>query len=228
MSGPGLAATAVLFDLDNTLLDRDAGFLLFCRELYQTSGAMSQTHTEAEAVALMASFDREGDRSRFDVFSDIMAQWPGVFQDLEQAMQVYMGSYPRLLVLHPLTRELLEDLQDRGTPTAAIVTNGGSIMQMLKIRESGLEGLLDAVVISEEAGVAKPNSRIFERALAEIGASPGAATFVGDNPDADILGAKALEMRTAWIRNGREWPYEAQQPDHTVDHVWELRDVLLG
>ena len=218
---------AVLFDLDNTLLDRDTGFLRFCQELFHTSGVMGQTHTEEEAVALMVSFDASGLRSRHDMFNDIIRQWPGVFQDVEQAMQVYLASYPRMLVLDASTRALLEDLQDRGVP-CGIVTNGGSIMQMNKIRESGLEGLVQSIVISEEVSVAKPDRRIFERALADIGANPLTTMFVGDNPDADILGAKEVGMHAAWIHHGRQWPYEGQPPDHILGHVSEVRDIVLA
>ena len=221
--------SAVLFDLDNTLLDRNAGFRRFCRELYHTSGVISQSHSEEDALALMDTFDfdGEGPRSRNDFFSDLMRQWPGVFQDLEQAMDVYLATYPRLLVLEPVTRDLLEDLQDRSVPTA-IVTNGGSIMQRSKINESGLDGLVRAVTVSDEVGVDKPDRRIFERALADIQAVPAATLFVGDNPDADILGAKSLGLSTAWIRLGREWPYPDRPPDYVVSHVSEVREIVLG
>ena len=219
--------TAVLFDLDNTLLDRHAGFRLFCRELYHTSSLIRRSHSEEDALALMAIFDGDGGRSRYDFFSDLMRQWPGVFQDLEQAMDVYLATYPRLLVLEPETRDLLEDLQDRSVPTA-IVTNGGSIMQRSKINESGLYGLVQAVTVSGEVGVVKPNRGIFERALADIQAVPTAALFVGDNPDADILGAKSLGLSAAWVSLGREWPYPDRLPDHVVSHVSEVREIVLG
>ena len=218
---------AFLFDLDNTLVDRDAGFVRFCQELYHTSGVMSQTHTEDEAVALMVSFDTEGQRSRYDLFNDVMAQWPGVFEDLEQAMQVYLTSYPRMLILDPQTRALLEDLQDLGIPSG-IVTNGGSAMQAAKIRESGLDGLVQAVVISETVGLAKPDGRIFQRALAEIGTHPQTTIFVGDNPDTDILGAKSLGMYAAWVHRGRRWPHVDLNPDYVIGHVSEVREIIFG
>ncbi len=218
--------SSVLFDLDDTLLDRAAGFKSFCRELYHTSGAMSDTHTEREAVDLMLDWDARGMRSREDFFKNILGQWPGVFRDLQQAMQVFVESYPRLLVLEPQTRALLEDLQDADLPTG-IVTNGGTIMQSNKIRESGLDGLVGAVVISEEAGISKPDPRIFEEALSQIQASPASTLFVGDNPEADILGAKALGMPTAWLHIGQEWPFEQERPDYVFDHVHDIRNTVL-
>ena len=218
--------SSVLFDLDDTLLDRTAGFESFCRELYHTSGAMSDTHSEGEAVELMLDWDSKGMGSREEFFKNILGLWPGVFRDLQQAMQVFIESYPRLLVLDPQTRALLEDLQDADIPTG-IVTNGGTIMQSNKIRESGLEGLVGAIVISEEAGVAKPDPRIFEKALSQIHASPASTLFVGDNPEADILGASDMGMPTAWLRNGQEWHFEQGKPDYVFDHAYEIREIVL-
>ncbi len=218
--------TSVLFDLDNTLLNRTAGFESFCRELYHTSGAMGDTYTEQEAVELMLDWDAQGMRTREDFFKNVLGQWPGTFRDLHQAMQVFIESYPRLLVLEPRTRALLEDLQDADLPTG-IVTNGGTIMQSNKIRESGLEGLVGTVVISEEAGVSKPDPRIFEQALSQIQASPSSTLFVGDNPEADILGAKGLGMPTAWLHNGQEWPLEQKKPDYMFDHAYEIRGIVF-
>ena len=224
MNHPPIAS--VLFDLDDTLLDRTAGFESFCRELYHTSGVMSDTHTEREAVGLMLEWDALGMSSREDFFKNILGQWPGVFRDLQQAMQVFIESYPRLLVLDSQTRALLEDLQDADVPTG-IVTNGGTIMQSNKIRESGLEGLVGTIVISEEAGISKPDRRIFEKALSQIQASPASTLFVGDNPEADILGAKDMGMPAAWLHNGQEWPFEQRKPDYVFDHAYEIREIVL-
>ena len=216
----------VLFDLDNTLLDRDAGFLSFCQELYHTGGVMSGTHSEEEAVTLMAEFDAAGMRSRQDFFHDVIRQWPGVFSSVSQAIDVYLASYPEMLILEPRARELLEDLQEGGIPTA-IVTNGGTMMQNSKIDASGLRGLVDAVVISEEAGVSKPDPRIFERAIGAIGAATGETLFVGDNPEADILGAKGMGIRSAWLHRGTEWEYADQRPDYILDDVSDVRTIVF-
>ena len=224
--GTALTIRFVLFDLDDTLLDRDAGFVRFCRELYHTSGVMSDTHTEDEAAALMVELDAGGMRPREEFFREVIRQWPGVFRDVPQAIDVYLSSYPEMLILGPLTRALLEDVQEAGIPVA-IVTNGGSAMQSRKIDASGLRGLVDAVIISEELGVAKPDPRIFEHALAQIGAAAAASLFVGDNPEADILGAKGAGMRAAWLRRGREWTYDDQRPDYILDDVSAVRELVF-
>ena len=227
MPGEGPAMEAVLFDLDNTLLDRDRGFLRFCQELYRSNSVMGFTHTEEEAVALMASFDANARRPREAMLSDFIRQWPGVFRDLGQAMHVYHTSYPKMLFLEPSTRKLLEDLKKQNIPSA-IVTNGNDALQTSKVRESGLNLLVQSVVISEDVGVAKPDRRIFEQALARIDARPSTTLFVGDTPDADILGAKSLGITTAWVHRGRQWPFHDQRPDYIVGHVSEARQIVLG
>ena len=227
-SDEGIALTIrfVLFDLDDTLLDRDAGFVRFCRELYHTSGVMSDTHTEDEAAALMVELDAGGMRPREDFFQEVIRQWPGVFRDVSQAIDVYLSSYPEMLILEPMTRALLEDVQEAGIPVA-IVTNGGSAMQSRKIDASGLRGLVDAVVISEELSVAKPDPRIFEHAMVKIGAVAADSLFVGDNPEADILGAKGVGMQAAWLRRGREWTHGDPRPDYILDDISVVRELVL-
>jgi putative hydrolase of the HAD superfamily len=188
---------------------------------------MGKTHSEEDAVALMVALDAGGNRSRYDLFSDIIRQWPGVFRDLEQAMQVLQENFPRKLILEPEDRRLLEDLRAQGIATT-IVTNGGSTMQRSKMRATGLDGLVEAMVVSEEFGAAKPDRAIFEEALFQIDANPLSALFVGDHPDADILGAKELGILTAWIRRDRDWPYKDQTPDYVLDWLADLREIVLG
>ena len=230
-SREGPPIRAVLLDLDNTLLDRDLGVDRFATELHRSRPLVRATHSEDEAVDFVRSLDTRplegaGQRSRGDVLTDLMRQWPGLFRDLDEAMSYYLRTLPRLLVLEPVTRDLLSDLRGRGIPVA-IVTNGKVEMQRSKVRESGLDGLVDAVVIPDELGAAKPDRAIFEHALAGIGADPTTTLFAGDDPDKDIVGARALGMTTAWVHRGRQWPLGDPIPDYVIGHVSELSDILL-
>lgn len=218
-------ASAVLFDLDNTLHDRDAAFQSFCRSLFRESAAIRRTHTEEEAVALMVKLDDAGERSRRDFFADIIHQWPGVYQDAEEAVRSYAASYTQRVSLDSATKHLLQDLRSRNIPWG-IVTNGGADTQRLKVNVLGLDGLTSTIVISGELGFRKPDPEIFQRALVEIGAEASVTIFVGDNPAADIMGAAEAGMRTAWLHRGRLWPDTNQPPDHILDHVSEVRGLL--
>jgi putative hydrolase of the HAD superfamily len=71
------------------------------------------------------------------------------------------------------------------------------------VERLGVAERVDAVVLSGEVGARKPDPRIFERALSELGVDATGALFVGDRLDADVAGAAALGMTTAqalWFR----------------------------
>lgn len=50
--------------------------------------------------------------------------------------------------------------------------------------------------------------------------------FVGDNPLVDIDGARSFGMKTAWIRRGRPYPADLQPPDHIIDRVTQVLDIV--
>ena len=50
--------------------------------------------------------------------------------------------------------------------------------------------------------------------------------FVGDNPLADIDGAKRFGMKAAWVRRGGPYPPDLIPPDHVIDHVVEVRSIV--
>lgn len=94
----------------------------------------------------------------------------------------------------------------------------------------GLLPYLDLVVASAEEGVAKPDRRIFEIALERAHCAPEQAVMIGDRIDNDILPAKALGMKTVWVRQGfgGYWRIMRQEevPDETVRCLRELPDIL--
>ena len=218
---------SVLFDLDNTLIDRTGAFRSFCVELYRTNGAIQQACSEQEAVSFMVDLDQDGMCDRRMLFGQVILKWPGSFEDEEEAVRMYMSRYPKLASLDPSTLRLLDDVRSRGVPVG-IVTNGSSEMQWAKVRSTGLVDLVDGVVVSGDLGIHKPDPRIFEHALAKIDARAEGTLFVGDNPVADILGASAVGMTSAWIRLGREWPFADRPPDYAIDHVSEARAIVFG
>ena len=87
----------------------------------------------------------------------------------------------------------------------AIVTNGTTAQQTMKLRRCGLSALVPDAIISEQVGAKKPDALIFRRAL-EIGrCTANEAWMVGDHPTADIGGANRLGIRTGWVSHGRVW-----------------------
>ena len=59
--------------------------------------------------------------------------------------------------------------------------------------------LLEVIIDSTVLGIAKPDARIFETALSELGVVPSQAIYVGDSYSADMVGGKNAGMWTAWL-----------------------------
>lgn len=108
----------------------------------------------------------------------------------------------------------------------ALVTNGVPDVQRDKLRGAGLREFFDAVIISGEIGVGKPDSAIFEAALLALGTAPGQAVMVGDSPKRDVQGAHSAGVRGIWLnRRGKNRDDEVQ-PDAEIATLKELPPLL--
>jgi putative hydrolase of the HAD superfamily len=80
-----------------------------------------------------------------------------------------------------------------------LITNGASCLQREKLAASGLAGFFDAVVISGDLGVGKPDASVFRHALSLLDASPQATVMIGDSIARDIDGAIAAGLHAIWL-----------------------------
>jgi putative hydrolase of the HAD superfamily len=109
-----------------------------------------------------------------------------------------------------------------------LITNNESKHQRAKIAAVGLDGLFDAVIISGEFGVPKPDPRIFKHACDVIGVAPDEAMHVGDNSVADAEGARAAGMRAVWLdragkHDGTPLDYEMIGALHELEALLDAR-----
>ena len=79
-----------------------------------------------------------------------------------------------------------------------IVTNGDSLLQQTKIDKLNLRKYMEAIIISEELKMRKPDSEIFLLALSKIQSRSETTLFVGDNPSIDIKGAINAGLVSVW------------------------------
>ena len=176
---------AILFDLDNTLVDRDTAFRR-CVE----------AHFKDPVVrAELLSLDRGG-RGKRDAFFAFWERHTGL--PMNQAL------FGRLVAerLQP-DRSLLEILKTLSQRIKlGIITNGGGETQRAKLRVSGLaEAIPPAHVwVSDEVGTAKPDPAIFLLASRTLGAPPANCLYVGDREHEDMAGASAAGMRALRVR----------------------------
>ncbi len=100
------------------------------------------------------------------------------------------------------TEELLEYLEPKYE--MHIITNGFKEVQNNKLVSSGIKHYFRTITNSEEVGVKKPNPSIFEYAIRISGASITNSIMIGDNYEADILGAQAFGLKTICFNYHKE------------------------
>ena len=121
----------------------------------------------------------------------------------------------------------LEEL--RGAYRLGLLTNGPPDIQHEKLEGAGLKEYFDAVVVSGEVGIGKPDPRIFHLALERLGASSAEAAMVGDSLARDIVGARRAGVKAVWVNRsgaGRGDPPTEGVPDVEIAGLSELRDAL--
>jgi putative hydrolase of the HAD superfamily len=91
----------------------------------------------------------------------------------------------------------LMTLRSRGLSIVVVSNWDHSLHE--RLAETGLAPLVDGAVASAEVGVAKPDRRIFDRALELAGADAGSALHAGDSPDEDVAGALAAGLRAVLV-----------------------------
>lgn len=104
-----------------------------------------------------------------------------------------------------------------------IITNGFEEVQMRKLQNSNLMSFFDQVITSEKVGVKKPNPMIFEYALDITGADAHDSIMIGDNFEADILGAINVGMQAIFCKFNGEI---ATQKVLEVENLLELKNYL--
>ena len=218
--------TAVLFDLDNTLIDRDQArdrffsFLLnTCFPHLAPEGAEWNDRMET-----LRALDQGGRGSKTAIydhsFRDIPGMSPASFVELMHNKLASCASWS------DGAESLLKCLHARHHPLA-LVTNGTK-SQRDKIDALGASRYFDTVLISEEVGAAKPDPVIFRQAMSRLNAAPGRSVFVGDSLEHDMVGARNVGMMTVYVNRSGVLDMEESLCDLVVSDLRELSDRVIG
>lgn len=190
---------SILFDLDRTLLDRDASVLAFAaaqhaRFALRLDGAPLEAYVE--------TFIRLDDRGM--LWKDAVYQrltvdlgigavpWEELYQDFTDRIVDHYIAFPGV-------HEALVELSAHHT--LGLVTNGRTFFQNRTIATLGLAPYFSTVLISEKESLRKPDVAIFHRALSHLEVAPHEAVYVGDHPVNDMQAARNAGMHTVWKRN---------------------------
>ncbi|MEI8408952.1 MULTISPECIES: HAD family hydrolase [unclassified Kribbella] len=207
-------ARLACFDLDNTLIDRDAAFLAWALWWVEQAGLGE------EAVEWFVAHDNGGFMPRAELFARFRERF-GVAPSVDE----YDREHPPFTWVDQAVLDGLSSLRTAGW-RVAVVTNGNVVQQTGKLEHTGIAKAVDYCCISQAAGVRKPDRRIFEIAAERAGATLTDGWMVGDHPSYDIAGGKNAQLST--IRIGHKHPVDTPAADHHFASVLDAFPAILA
>ena len=234
MSSGGSRYAAVFFDLDGTLVSERVGVrearLAVGRELVRRG-----LTTVAPDV-----FVRAVEQAIADILRDNDGQWPNWLDigawlsrsleridcpldqrspDFADLSAIYAHERIERAAAIPGAAQAVAAARRHG-PVGLITNFTDGALQRRKIAAAGLENQFDAIFISGEVGVHKPDSQIFHHAAREMGAQSSDCVHIGNSWLSDIEGALAAGMPAVWVE---ETPSSTQRPP--TPNVLQLKDL---
>lgn len=207
---------AVLFDLDDTLVDhRDASraALAGVRAAFPAFAAMPLDDLAAANQRILDALHADVALGRTTAADARIERYRRLFAlagapggRAGAAAELHRRTYMAARRPVPGALELVGALHTQ--VRVAVVTNNTVAEQRDKLAAYGFAPMVAALVTSEEAGVAKPDARIFRAALARIECDAADAVMVGDSWHHDVLGAVAAGLRAVWFNRN-----DAAHPD---------------
>jgi putative hydrolase of the HAD superfamily len=211
----------LLVDLDNTLIDRSGAFGRWARDFVS-----AQRGGQAD-VQWLTGADRDGLEQRERLAAMIGERFRLDGQTEARVLAELRAGLIRNIVADDAVTAAL-----RAARAAAwvpyVVTNGTVQQQTRKLRHTGLDQEVAGWVISEGAGIRKPDPEIFRYAAAQAGQSLDGAWMIGDSAEADIRGACNAGLPGIWLHRGRPWPLRAVQPRGMANSFPHAVGIILG
>lgn len=207
----------LLLDLDNTLIDRAAAFrrwaVSFTAECAIRNGAEP---TPGADVKWLIDADRDGLEPRDRLAASIQQRFGLEDRQQREILAELRGGLVENIELDPEVPAALDRARAAGW-IPVVVTNGTVAQQERKLRHTGLAEHVAGWVISEGAGIRKPDPLIFRLAADQTGQSLAGAWVIGDSAEADIGGARNAGLPSVWLHRNRAWPHPDFAPTLTKD-----------
>jgi len=202
----------ILFDLGGTIYDDET----FTRALFRAARELNPALDEHEFWAV---YDEQRGQSSGSLRTAIAKRFaPGSDRATLVALAKKYWEYPAA-ALHPDVKPALRSLAPRFK--LGLVANAGAAAKKA-LRRDGLDRFFSVIMLSEEAGIEKPDEEIFQRALEQAGVQADRAIHVGNRLDNDIRPAQRGGMKTIWMLRGDA------PPAPTVEQLCEPDAVIIS
>ncbi|MAW69080.1 MAG: hypothetical protein CMG10_04965 [Candidatus Marinimicrobia bacterium] len=218
---------AIIFDLDNTLLD------FIKMKQFSVKAAITAMNEAGLAVneekAYQDIFDLyiEKGWENQQVFDDYLNQTVGKVSNkiLAAGIVSYRRAREATLLVYPNVNKTLIELIKMGIKLA-VVSDAPSREAWMRLYYLNLHHVFEPVLTYDDTGVRKPSAKPFKMALDVLNVEPEEALMIGDWPERDVVGAKQIGMKTIFARYGDTFGTINSGADWDVNDIYEVVGII--
>ena len=217
---------AVLFDLDNTLIDFSKMKRLSCGAAIDSMIGAGLNIKHDDGLKLIYELYGKHGMEEKRIFQKLLIKLNKKidYKILAAGIVAYRRVRTGLLEPYPNVESVLLKLKSKGLKLA-IVTDAPRLKAWIRLESMKLSNYFDVVVTFEDTKQHKPSKLPFKAALKQLGLKPEQCLMVGDWPERDIKGAKAVGMRTCFARYGNSRAKKVNA-DYEIKNIKEVLDIV--
>ena len=217
---------AVIFDLDNTLIDFMRMKKLSCdAAITAMIDAGLNLNKEKALEQLFKLYDKYGleEKRIFQRFLKKLTKKVD-YEILASGIVAYRKVRAGYLEPYPHVNSILFELKKRGVKLA-IVSDAPRLKAWIRLVSMRINHLFDVVVVFEDTKKLKPSIEPFNVAFKKLKVKPSECLMVGDRPERDIKGAKQLGMMTCFAKYGNP-NAKSSEADYEINDIKELLEIV--
>ncbi|HIA28886.1 MAG TPA: HAD family hydrolase [Candidatus Marinimicrobia bacterium] len=218
---------AVIFDLDNTLLDfismKESAVSSAVQAMIEAGLDLDEKSSYERIITLYQETGWENQQI-FDIF---LKEKTGEVDNkyLAAAIVSYRRAREATLRLYPDVQRTLNVLAKMGLKLA-VVSDAPSREAWMRIYYLNLHHVFDLVLTFDDVGERKPSPKGFEMALEKLGIKTDEALMIGDWPERDVAGASKLGIKTIYAKYGDTFGTVESGADWDVENIYEVVGII--
>jgi|TARA_B110000438_G_scaffold7922_1_gene7746 putative hydrolase of the HAD superfamily len=220
---------AIIFDLDNTLLDFMKMKQFAVKAAITAMNEAGLNSNEDQAYKDIFKLYETNGWENQQVFDDYLIQKFGKVSHkiLAAGIVSYRRAREATLLVYPNVNKTLIELIKMGIKLA-VVSDAPSREAWMRLYYLNLHHVFDPVLTYDDSGAHKPSPKPFQMALNNLNVNSDEALMIGDWPDRDVVGASQIGMKTIFARYGDTFGTIDSGADWDVNDIYEVVNIVKG
>ncbi len=211
---------AVIFDLDNTLINRQKAFVEMLNEKIIETLPTDKKDLINDAIRDILIWDDNGIVSRSVTFANYCEKYQVTSMTSDELNEYWSSISGNDVYLFDDVLEIVAYLKPKYR--LAILSNGNAVSQRRKLSATNILHNFEFSLVSGEVGIHKPDLRIYDYVVKKLNLKPNECVYIGDNYAFDIEASKKAGLSAIFVnRNNKK-----DVPGLSVEHLIELKEFL--